>query len=172
MTVAWALTGFLLGAMIGALARRTVVTMGGTLFGLTGLWFAMNYVLRSWLITSTITPVRFSWPLTNLLTNALTVPPIMNTPDYSVAWELWVTNSGTATENMPTACVDPYFHGSTDMKQFVACMHQHGFVAGAVDYQPADRTIIFQSVELSVYVVLMLLFLGLTVRAVRRFARN
>ncbi|HEY4453657.1 MAG TPA: hypothetical protein VGN81_05030 [Pseudonocardiaceae bacterium] len=169
LTIAWAVTGFVFGVVIGATARRIVAAMSGTLFGLGGLWFLMNYVVRPWLMTSVITPVRDSWPLANLITHPEGQPAFMFTQDYVISWQLWVTSSGSATEGLPSACYDTYYGQQIDMKSFVACMARQGYVSGAEDYQPADRTIVFQSIELAMYAVLIALCIGLTVWSVRRY---
>lgn len=162
LTIAYALFGLAFGIAAGVLFRRTVTALGVTLVGFAAIRFLVATELRSWLINSLITPLERSWTVAVWVTRNPTTVSGRN--DYDIASQVWLNASGQQVD-MPNACWT-----LNDNKAFLNCATSHGVTRAGDIYQPYSRLVIFHSVELAVYVVLIAVCVGLAVWSVRRRA--
>ena len=166
LSLAYTVFGFLLGAAVGCLARRTVTAMGVTLVGFVAVRFLIANLLWPWLLTHLITPVRQTWPMADWITPDPTGPAGAGPQDYAINLQLWLTSSGQSVD-VPPAC-----DSVQGIKPFAECLMAHGIASSGEDWQPLSRLLAFQSVELAIYVVLIAVCLAITIWSVRRRVNN
>jgi hypothetical protein len=164
LSLAYAVFGFLFGVAVGALFRRTVTAIGVTLVGFGAIRFLVAYVLRPWLVNNLITPVRQTWSMSTWITPDPHAATGAGPRDFLVNSQIWLDHTGKVVY-IPDAC-----YSVTGIKPFGNCMMANGVAATGEDYQPFSRLVIFQSVELAVYVVLIVVCLGVALWSVRRKA--
>jgi hypothetical protein len=162
LALAYAVFGFFLGVAVGAVCRRIVAAMGFTLVGFVVIRTLINIELRPWLLAHLITPVRAAWPMASWGTSNPNAPAVPGPNDYMVNIQLWLGKPGQVLD-FPTAC-EPV----TGDKAIAQCMINNGVVSEATDYQPYARLHVFQSVELGIYLVLIIACVWLAVWSVRR----
>jgi hypothetical protein len=164
LSLAYTVFGFLLGVAVGALARRTVTAIGITLVGFVAIRFLIANVLWPWLLVHLITPVRETWPMADWITSNSNGPAGAGPQDYAVNLQLWLTPSGQSVD-VPAAC-----DSLQGTRPFGECMIAHGVASSGEDFQPFNRLLTFQSVELGIYVVLIAVCLTIVIWSVRRKA--
>ena len=154
MPVGYALCGIALGCLIGALLRRTLLSMGATL-----VIFAVFRYLFDQYVRPHLLPAR---TLTAAVTNAFG-----NTPAGPGSWvlsEKLLNPSGRSISmnkidpgQLPLACREVYYPNSG----LGACLSRHGYRV-LVTYQPASHYWPMQGIELAVYLALAAALAGLT----------
>lgn len=163
LALAYAVFGFFLGVAVGAVCRRIVAAMGFTLVGFVAVRALINIELRPWLLAHLMPPVRGIWPLADWDKPGPNAAAMPGPNDYLVNMQLWLGKSGQALD-FPTACAQT---GGSD-QAFVQCMIHNGVVSEGTDYQTYARLHVFQSVELAVYLGLIVVSVWLAVWSVRR----
>lgn len=164
LSLAYAVFGFLLGAAVGGLARRTVAAIGITLVGFVVIRFVIANVLWPWLLAHLIAPIRVTWPMADWITPNPNSPTGAGPQDYVLNSQLWLTASGQSVDS-PPAC-----DSVQGIKPIGDCLMTHGIATSGEDFQPLSRLPLFQSVELAIYVVLIAICLVITIWSVRRKA--
>lgn len=162
LSLAYTVFGFLLGAAVGGLVRRTVTAMGVTLAAFVAVRFLIANLLWPWLLTHLITPVRQTWPMADWITPDPNAPAGAGPRDYAINLQLWLTSSGQSV-SVPRAC-----DSVQGIKPFAECLMSHGVTASGEDFQPVSRLLAFESVELGIYVVLIAVCLAIASWSVRR----
>jgi hypothetical protein len=163
LALAYALFGFFLGVAVGAVCRRIVAAMGFTLVGFVAIRTLINIELRPWLLGHLMAPVRAVWPMAAWGVSNPNAPAVPGPNDYLVDHLLWLGKSGQVLD-FPTACEQ----NTASDKAFAQCMINNGVVSEGTDYQPYARLHLFQSVELGIYLVLIVVCVWLAVWSVRR----
>jgi hypothetical protein len=161
--IAYALFGLVFGVAVGALCRRTVTALGITLVGFAAIRVLIATELRPWLTNSLVTPLQRSWSFAVYLTQSPTA--VAGGKDLDINSQVWLNAAGLPTR-MPDAC----WSGSSSNSALLNCASSHGVTRVADIYQPYSRLVIFHSIELAVYVVLIALCVGFAVWSVRRRA--
>ena len=139
------LFGFMLGALLGALIRRTVPAMAAT----AAVWLAVT------------------WPSVVYLRPLIQAPIAVMDGPKSATPHAWVINSwvqdGAGHHLNPGRVFDQARATGVDSPDgFTAWMSQHGYT-NWISYQPESRFWHFQIVEASAYVTLALLLGGATI---------
>jgi ABC-type transport system involved in multi-copper enzyme maturation permease subunit len=152
MPIAYALFAFALGTACGTLLRKTLPAMALTLLFFLVVHIAIAIWLRPHflppLMSPLLDPAAQSEPAQ--LQNGLTVQTqYTDSQGHAISFDQAFSVCSSSPEN-------------TDL-----CMHDHGIRYYSL-YQPADRFWLFQSIESTLYIVLMLALLGLTAWLVRK----
>jgi hypothetical protein len=152
--IGYSFFGVAIGAMAGAVLRRTVVAMGSTLAILGVVRYVIDQYLRPHFL-----------PAKSIAVSAAT--GFGSTPAGSGSWtlgETLVSTSGRVIATpggkinpaaIPAAC-RPVFYTDSGLGR---CLSTHG-VHAVVSYQPASRYWPFQAIETSVYVLAAALIVG------------
>ncbi len=151
LQIGYALFGVALGLAIGALLRRTVVSMVVTLVVFTVVRLAIGLWRPDFL-----TPLRY---------RAAPTPEYVSLPGANmlpIDYGTTVDATGKPVD-FPSACVN-YQDGTVN----VPCARSHGAVATYVDYQPASRLPVLHGIELVSYLVLTVVCVVVAYRSVRR----
>jgi hypothetical protein len=139
------LFGFMLGALLGALIRRTVPAMAATAAG----WLAVT------------------WPSVVYLRPLIQAPIAVTDAPKSATPHAWIINSWVQDAtghhlNQAQIFDQARASGVNSPDGFQAWMSQHGYTSW-ISYQPESRFWHFQVVEASAYVALALLLGGATI---------
>jgi hypothetical protein len=137
------LFGLALGLAAGALLRRTVLAIAITLALFLAIKLPIEYILRPHYLP----PIVRTWPI-----NA-PYPPGITTDDWIVE-EGWLDAKGNKVTSGPDCPL------STGFQQ---CLEDHGYRDNYQAHQPGDRFWLFQWIETSIYLVISVLLLGLTI---------
>ncbi|MFD0199582.1 MULTISPECIES: hypothetical protein [Saccharothrix] len=151
----YAAFGFALGLALGALTRRTVLSMG----------LALGAFLATRVVVAGVLRPNFQAPLREVQTYGA----------YQRSWDgpgddSWTVNSGFAGADgqeipFPSTCADVQ-----DSDAYTKCMDDNG-VLFFREYHPAERLVPFQLVESAIFIVLAAGLLALTFVTVRRARR-
>jgi hypothetical protein len=159
LAIAYALFGFLLGVAVGAVSRRVVASIGITLVAFAGVRVLVAAVLRPFLF-DVISPVERIVPVGTWMTQ----PDAVGSNIYDINNELFMNASGQQTP-VPENC-----WGMPDLAAQTNCVTSTGITKVGDIYQPYSKLIVFHSIELGVYVVLIAVCAWVAIWAVRRRA--
>ncbi len=166
--VAYALFAFAVGVAAGTVIQRTVPAMGATVLLFTAARVAIGF-LRPWYLAPVIKETRFgqSFPKDAHAMNLYWVDGSNNPVPWDrvnqviqQAFPGWIGSGPVSPGGLvPTGRATPISAATvSDIGQY---LHDHGFRYFAV-YQPGDRFWTFQAIEAGIFVLLALLFLGLS----------
>jgi hypothetical protein len=157
LQLGYVLFGFALGLLVGAIVRRTMVSVAVTLALFTAVRLVIAVLARPYFLT----PVRYlSAPESPAGVWAAAAAQDPNTAPLLVRSGYLDTAGNVAP--YPDAC-----YGPSDATAATTCLKQHGIVHAFVDYQPVSRLTSFHLIELGCYLVLTaiaLITVGLLLR--------
>ncbi|QFZ23239.1 ABC transporter permease [Saccharothrix syringae] len=138
--VGYAAFGFALGLALGAVTRRTVLSMGLALVG----FFLVRGLVASMWRPYYLAPLRDVRPFRAGRDGALQGPP----PDAMVVDMGYLDGAGNEVDLVTSPC------GDSPVGSFQRCMVEHGITDVYTDYQPLDRLVPFQLIEVGVFTAL------------------
>lgn len=153
--VGYVLFGMALGLLLGALLRRTVVSMAVTFVVFAATRVFVGVLLRPHYLP----PVRATGPLDE----PANVPADSLYVDFG-----YLDAAGNPVTSAEFTC---FRRRPTSYESHLECMHENGIVSQYVEYQPATRLATFHVIEFALFTLLAAGLFAVTRRVIRRSGR-